>query len=182
MTVTSAPSNAARRSNGRARSSTVTTPVGPFSVVADLSDAVIASGWTDDIGGLVSLVAPSLRPDRIEHRGDLGELTRAIVAYHEGELHAVEPIIVNQRSGPFLDLAWKVLRAVGPGEPVSYSELALRCGRPTAVRAAASACARNSAALFVPCHRVIRADGSLGGFRWGLAVKRWLLDHESHAM
>ncbi len=174
MTTHIAPSHAG------ARSSTVSTPVGPFSVVADGCDAVIASGWTDDVDALVALVAPALRPDRIEHRDDLGDITQAVVAYHEGELRAVDAIAVSQRSGPFLDQAWKVLRSVGPGEPVSYSELALRCGRPTAVRAAASACARNSAALFVPCHRVIRTDGSLGGFRWGLAVKRWLLTHESH--
>ena len=51
-------------------------------------------------------------------------------------------------------------------------------GRPAAIRAAAQACARNAAALFVPCHRVLRTDGSLGGFRWGLDVKKWLLAHE----
>ena len=50
---------------------------------------------------------------------------------------------------------------------------------PAAVRAAAGACARNAAALFVPCHRVLRTGGGLGGFRWGVEVKRWLLDHES---
>jgi methylated-DNA-[protein]-cysteine S-methyltransferase len=62
---------------------------------------------------------------------------------------------------------------------VTYTEFAARAGRPAAVRAAAQACARNAAALFVPCHRVLRLDGSLGGFRWGLPVKRWLIDHES---
>jgi methylated-DNA-[protein]-cysteine S-methyltransferase len=62
---------------------------------------------------------------------------------------------------------------------VSYTELAAKAGRPEAVRAAASACARNAAALFVPCHRVLRSDGSLGGFRWGTTVKRWLLEHEA---
>ena len=65
------------------------------------------------------------------------------------------------------------------GEPVSYTELAARTGNPAANRAAAQACARNAAALFVPCHRVIRTDGTLGGFRWGLPAKRWLLDHEA---
>jgi methylated-DNA-[protein]-cysteine S-methyltransferase len=79
----------------------------------------------------------------------------------------------------FLAGAWKALRDVRPGEPVTYTELAARTGNPAAIRAAAQACARNAAGLFVPCHRVIRTDGSLGGFRWGLEVKQWLLAHES---
>ena len=62
---------------------------------------------------------------------------------------------------------------------MTYSEFAALAGRPAAIRAAASACARNAAALFVPCHRVLRTGGALGGFRWGLDVKRWLLTHES---
>ena len=86
---------------------------------------------------------------------------------------------VRQRSGAFLEHAWDVLRAVPAGAPVTYTEYAAKSGNPTAVRAAASACARNAAALFVPCHRVLRTDGTLGGFRWGLPVKRALLDHES---
>ena len=64
---------------------------------------------------------------------------------------------------------------------MTYTEYAAKAGRPLAVRAAAAACARNAAALFVPCHRVVRTDGGLGGFRWGLPVKRWLLAHEAGA-
>ena len=61
---------------------------------------------------------------------------------------------------------------------MTYTGFAELAGRPRAVRAAAAACARNAAALFVPCHRVLRTDGGLGGFRWGLDVKKWLLGHE----
>ncbi|WP_309124389.1 methylated-DNA--[protein]-cysteine S-methyltransferase, partial [Arthrobacter sp.] len=74
-----------------------------------------------------------------------------------------------------------ILRTVAPGKPVTYSEYARLSGRPSAIRAAAGACAFNAAALFVPCHRVIRTDGSLGGFRWGVAVKTSLLAREAAA-
>ncbi|MQA25216.1 MAG: methylated-DNA--[protein]-cysteine S-methyltransferase, partial [Micromonosporaceae bacterium] len=88
-------------------------------------------------------------------------------------------IPVRQLGGKFLTAAWEVLRRVPPDAPVTYTEYAALAGRPAAVRAAAQACARNAAALYVPCHRVVRIGGALGGFRWGLPVKRWLLDHES---
>jgi methylated-DNA-[protein]-cysteine S-methyltransferase len=86
---------------------------------------------------------------------------------------------VRQKSGPFRVHAWDVLRLVRPGSPVTYTEYAGLAGNPKAVRAAASACAFNAAALFVPCHRVIRTDGSLGGFRWGLVIKESLLAREA---
>jgi methylated-DNA-[protein]-cysteine S-methyltransferase len=85
---------------------------------------------------------------------------------------------VRQRSGPYREHAWEVLRGVPAGDPVTYTEYADRTGRPAAVRAAAGACARNAAALFVPCHRVLRSDGTLGGFRYGLPVKESLLARE----
>ncbi|MGB3953022.1 MAG: MGMT family protein, partial [Solirubrobacterales bacterium] len=62
---------------------------------------------------------------------------------------------------------------------VSYATLAGMSGRPRAVRAAGTACGTNAAALFVPCHRVLRTDGTLGGFGWGLHVKESLLAHEA---
>jgi methylated-DNA-[protein]-cysteine S-methyltransferase len=158
--------------------STLTTPAGPFTIVAT-DDAVIASGWTADPDDLLAVIHPSLRPASLTERADLGEFTRAAADYHAGDLHAIDAIPVRQVSGEFLSQAWQVLRKVPAGEPVSYTELAALSGRPAAVRAAASACARNATALFVPCHRVLRNDGSLGGFRWGVERKRWLLAHEA---
>ncbi len=157
---------------------TTTTPIGPFTTVVDAEGAVLAAGWTAEAEGLRLLIHPTLRPAELRHRDALGPITRAVETYHTGELHAIDDITVRQLSGPFLVHAWEVLRKIPAGSPVTYTAFADRSGRPEAVRAAANACARNAAALFVPCHRVFRTDGSLGGFRWGLAVKNWLLAHE----
>ena len=160
--------------------STVPTPAGPFVVIAT-GDAVLASGWTDDPAEVIGRIHPRLRPTDagVKERRDLGPLTAAVRAYVDGDLGAVHDVPVLQAGGPFLEHAWKVLHEVRPGEAVTYTQLAERCGNPAAVRAVANACARNAPALFVPCHRVLRSNGTLGGFRWGLAVKRWLLDHEA---
>ena len=74
---------------------------------------------------------------------------------------------------------WTALQAIPAGETRSYREVATAIGAPTAVRAVASACARNRVAVLIPCHRVLRAGGTLGGYRWGLDRKRKLLDAES---
>lgn len=161
--------------------STMDTPVGPFTTVAATDGAVLASGWTHDLTSVTDRIAPSLRPSALHRRDDLGAISEAVRDYYAGDLHAVDAIAVRQHSGEFLRHAWQILRTVPPGEPVTYTDYAARAGRPAAVRAAASACARNAAALFVPCHRVLRADGSLGGFRWGLEIKRWLLEYEGRA-
>ena len=158
--------------------STLTTPAGPFTIIAT-DDAVLASGWTADANDLLRVIHRSLRPTALIERTDLGEFTRAAAAYHDGDLHAIDAIPVRQTSGEFLVHAWEILRKVPPGEPVTYAEYAALAGRPAAVRGAASACARNAAALFVPCHRVVRTGGGMGGFRWGVEVKRWLLTHET---
>jgi methylated-DNA-[protein]-cysteine S-methyltransferase len=158
--------------------STVETAVGPFTVVVDDDGAVLTAGWTADHRTLLPLVHAGLRTEPVL-RADVGPAQQAAVDYHRGDLDAPGRIPVRQISdGRFLTSAWATLRTLEPGEPVTYTELAARTGNPRAVRAAAQACARNAVALFVPCHRVLRADGSLGGFRWGVEVKRWLLTHE----
>ncbi|WP_278263177.1 methylated-DNA--[protein]-cysteine S-methyltransferase [Nocardia sp. AG03] len=157
---------------------TVATPIGPFTAIVDADGAVLAAGWTGDPGELTAVVHASLRPTELRQRDSLGAVTEAVLAYHAGDLTAIDPIPVRQHSGEFLTHAWDVLRKVPAGEPVTYTEFAGLAGRPAATRAAANACARNAAALFVPCHRVLRIGGQLGGFRWGLEAKRWLLAHE----
>ncbi|HEV8560112.1 MAG TPA: methylated-DNA--[protein]-cysteine S-methyltransferase [Actinophytocola sp.] len=161
-----------------AYSSTVDTPIGPFTAIIATDEVVLASGWTDSFDALLPVIAPHLRPIEVRRRPDLGAVTKAIRLYHEGNLTAVDDIPVRQSSGQFITHAWDILRTVPPGKPTTYTNFAALSGRPEAIRAAASACARNAAALFVPCHRIVRTDGSLGGFRWGLPVKCWLLNHE----
>ena len=161
--------------------STISTPTGPFTMIVDSDGQVLASGWSDDPEYLKALVHKSIRPLTLVDKPDLGEVTTAAKTYHQGDLTAIDNIPVRQRSGEFLEHAWDVLREVPAGAPVSYTEYAARSGRPAAIRAAASACARNAAALFVPCHRVLRTDKTLGGFRYGLDVKRWLIAHEERA-
>jgi methylated-DNA-[protein]-cysteine S-methyltransferase len=165
-----------------ARFATIATPPGPFTVVVtadrDGQEVVLASGWTDDVSALLPVVHRTLRPTWVEQADDLGVL-KSVAAYCDGDVAAIDDVPVRQRSGPFLEDAWEVLRTVPAGEPDTYAAFAARCGRPAAVRAAAGACARNAVALFVPCHRVLSTGGGLGGFRWGTPVKRWLLDHEA---
>ncbi|BDH56168.1 methylated-DNA--[protein]-cysteine S-methyltransferase [Tsukamurella sp. PLM1] len=165
-----------------ALSATVTTPIGPFTAVVDTDGAVLASGWTADLGALLPVIHASLRPRTVEPRTELGAVTAAVTAFHAGDPAAIDDVPVRQRSGGFVEHAWDVLRTVEPGRPLTYTQYAALSGRPAAVRAAAMACARNAAALFVPCHRILRTDGSLGGFRWGLDVKEWLLAHEAHTI
>lgn len=83
------------------------------------------------------------------------------------------------RGTAFQTRVWKLLLSVREGEVVSYTELARRLGEPKAVRAVASACGRNRIAVLIPCHRVLRSDGSLGGYRWGLNRKQQLLEKEA---
>ena len=85
---------------------------------------------------------------------------------------------VRYTGTPFEARAWDELRRIPYGETVSYGELARRIGNPAATRAVAGANARNPVSILVPCHRVIAADGGLGGYGGGLVVKRFLLDLE----
>jgi AraC family transcriptional regulator of adaptative response/methylated-DNA-[protein]-cysteine methyltransferase len=82
------------------------------------------------------------------------------------------------RGTAFQRRVWEALRQVPPGRTLSYTQLARRVGRPGAVRAVAKACAANPLAVAIPCHRVVRLDGSLSGYRWGMARKRALLAKE----
>lgn len=155
---------------------TFNTPAGPFTVVADQDDVVHASGFTDDPGFLTGLLpARTGAPEPARH----DSIGSSVEAYFGGDLAALDRVTVSYRpGGPFRRKAWDAMRAVKPGTTISYTELAATAGNPKAVRAAGSACATNPIALFVPCHRIIRSDGSSHGFLYGLECKATLLAHE----
>ncbi|WP_309067639.1 methylated-DNA--[protein]-cysteine S-methyltransferase [Microbacterium sp.] len=156
---------------------TLDTPDGAFTLVTDADGAVLASGWTADVDAMLNRIHPSLRPDDVRD-GDAAAAD-AVRAYYGGDLAAIDVVPVRQRGTALQLTGWDALRRVVPGAPLTYTGFAAALGSPRAVRAAASVCARNAPALFVPCHRVLRGDGSLGGFAWGLHVKRALLSRES---
>jgi AraC family transcriptional regulator of adaptative response/methylated-DNA-[protein]-cysteine methyltransferase len=85
---------------------------------------------------------------------------------------------LDVRATAFQSRVWAALRRIPPGVTRSYGEIAGALGRPKAARAVAKACASNPVAVVVPCHRVVRSDGGLGGYRWGLNRKKRLLDRE----
>lgn len=156
---------------------TIETPDGPFTLVADADGAILASGWTPDAAAVLDRIHAALRPATVRDAetaaGD------AVRAYYDGDLAAIDEVAVRQRGTALQGRGWDALRRIRPGEPLSYTAFATALGSPSAVRVAASICARNAPALFVPCHRVLRGDGSLGGFAWGLEVKRRLLAREA---
>ena len=86
---------------------------------------------------------------------------------------------LDVRGTAFQQRVWQALREIPVGETVSYGEVARRIGAPKAVRAVAAACAANKLAVAIPCHRVVRNDGSLSGYAWGVERRRALLDREA---
>jgi AraC family transcriptional regulator of adaptative response/methylated-DNA-[protein]-cysteine methyltransferase len=86
---------------------------------------------------------------------------------------------LDVRGTAFQERVWQALREIPPGETVSYSEIAARIGAPKAMRAVAQACGANHIAVAIPCHRVVRRDGDISGYRWGVERKRELLQREA---
>jgi AraC family transcriptional regulator, regulatory protein of adaptative response / methylated-DNA-[protein]-cysteine methyltransferase len=120
---------------------------------------------------------PQARLQRVDAGRDefLAPRLRAVAARLAGQAADVPVDLIGTA---FQKKVWDALMKIPPGQTRSYAELAAQLGQPTASRAVASACAHNRVALVVPCHRVIRGDGSLGGYRWGLPLKQQLLQRE----
>lgn len=116
-----------------------------------------------------------------EATGDLAHVVAAVRAWSDGSLpDALDAVPVLQAGGEFRQRCWQALRAVKAGDAVSYAELAAMAGNGRASRAAGSAMANNTVAPFVPCHRVVRADGVIGNYSatGGSETKVRILEHE----
>ena len=155
----------------------MSTPVGDLALLVH-DDVLVAAGFTDVEDQYSRLrAAPPLRVV-----DSLGRFSNAMAAYFDGDVSAMDTLPVTQPGGPFRQAAWKVMREVPAGEVITYSELAARAGNPRAVRAAGSACSQNLVAPIVPCHRIVRTGGDLGGYYFGLDAKSWLLEHERRSL
>jgi methylated-DNA-[protein]-cysteine S-methyltransferase len=159
---------------------TLGTPAGPLSVLAH-GEALVGAGFTGDPGELRARLRRSLLQLPLAP-AELPWLVKPLRDYFDGDLTALDGLPVHQPATGSRERLWAQMRAVRPGTTISYTDLAVRAGLPrTAARAAGAACAANLIAPVVPCHRVLRSDGSLGGYYYGLACKRWLLRHEGAA-
>jgi AraC family transcriptional regulator of adaptative response/methylated-DNA-[protein]-cysteine methyltransferase len=108
----------------------------------------------------------------------LGELATAVVAYVESPARGLD-VPLDVRGTEFQRNVWQALRDIPAGSTASYSEVATRIGKPKAVRAVAHACAANTLAVVIPCHRVVTTEGKVSGYRWGVDRKRALLRREA---
>lgn len=102
----------------------------------------------------------------------------AAIDEHLDKATALPEIPLDLKGTAFQLRVWSFLQSIAVGSVISYSDVAVGIGQPKAVRAAASACGKNRIAVLIPCHRVLRADGGLGGYRWGVSVKRRLIKLE----
>lgn len=115
-----------------------------------------------------------LAKDEAALRDDLAAIARFI------EMPGVGfDLPLDLRHGTFQQRVWEAFRSIPCGATTTYTALARRLGQPNGARAVATACAANSIALGIPCHRIVRADGTLAGYRWGVGRKRALLDKEA---
>jgi methylated-DNA-[protein]-cysteine S-methyltransferase len=163
---------------------TVPTPVGPFTLLVD-DGAVCSAGFTAHPETLQRRLDRRRRAAALRPAPDPDGLAGRLGAYLAGEVDALDGVEVAQPGDPGRQAAWAALRTVPAGQTISYRQLGAMAGLedpatdPLGAQAAGVACARNHVALVVPCHRVVRADGRLGGYGWGVPRKSWLLGHES---
>lgn len=158
----------------------VPTPIGEMLIVTDSHRRLRALDWRDHEENMHRLM-------RRQYRGRLMTLietarpstaTRAVQAYFEGDLAAIDGLEVATGGTDFQREVWAALRHIPAGTTISYLELALRIGRPAAIRAVGMANGANPVSIVVPCHRVIGSNATLTGYGGGLHRKRWLLEHE----
>jgi AraC family transcriptional regulator, regulatory protein of adaptative response / methylated-DNA-[protein]-cysteine methyltransferase len=109
---------------------------------------------------------------------DFEQLVAKIVGFVEVPKIGLD-LPLDVRGTAFQHRVWAALREIPSGSTASYAEIAERIGEPKAVRAVAGACAANKIAVAIPCHRIVRIDGALSGYRWGVERKRILLNREA---
>ena len=149
------------------------TPVGNIYLIAD-SGILIAAGFKS-LNSLQNRLSPNDKLRKIEPIEKIPKISKLIDNYFEGGLDALNLIQVRQPGAQFSQKVWRVMRAIPAGMTISYAQLAKKAGSPAAFRAAGTACGNNLIAPIIPCHRIIKSDGTLGNYGYGVAIKEKLL-------
>ncbi|QDU61002.1 Methylated-DNA--protein-cysteine methyltransferase [Planctomycetes bacterium Pan216] len=149
----------------------VSSPIGELSLLAR-GDALTGLYLEGHKGG------PAIDHRWCRDEAPFREVIGQLEAYFAGDRLTFE-LPLAAAGTDFQRAVWRELARIPMGETITYTELAKRVGRPSAVRAVGTANGRNPLSIVVPCHRVIGADGSLSGYAGGVRVKRWLLRHEA---
>jgi AraC family transcriptional regulator of adaptative response/methylated-DNA-[protein]-cysteine methyltransferase len=153
--------------------SVVPTSLGPM-LVAATEKGVCRLSFNEDGAGLGERFPNA---ELVEGGSEFAELLQSVVAAVEQPGDAAH-IPLDVKGTAFQEAVWRELRQIPPGETRSYAQIAAAVGKPGAVRAAGSANGANNVAVLIPCHRVVRSDGSLGGYAYGLKIKQELLERE----
>jgi AraC family transcriptional regulator, regulatory protein of adaptative response / methylated-DNA-[protein]-cysteine methyltransferase len=173
----------ARRHGGRGeviRFATVETPLG-WALVAASRRGICMTALGDDRDSLGAALRQRFPAAAISGEdARLGDWAQSVLRCITAPGETLD-LPLDIRGTAFQARVWRALQKIPLGQTATYGEIAAALGRPKAVRAVGRACGANPLALLVPCHRVIRKDGDLGGYRWGLARKRALLDRERAA-
>lgn len=158
------------------RSIDVETPDGAFHIIIDERDIARASGF-GDLRDLEKRLPEELRSIRIEVATD-HPYERYVKDYYDGDPTALDTIPRDQTGSDFQKRVWGAISNIPYGKTVSYKQLAETLDNPAAVRSVGTICGLNRLILLIPCHRVLRSDGGIGGYLYGPKLKESLLRHE----
>lgn len=160
---------------------TLDSPVGPLLLAATEAGLVRVAFSVQDHDAVLRYLSDSISPRILRAPARLDRVSRQLDEYFAGRRRRFDVQLDWRLSKGFRRSALAHLPEIGYGRTASYSEVAAASGSPRAVRAVGTACATNPIPLVVPCHRVVRSDGSLGGYAGGPDTKRFLLDLEARA-
>jgi methylated-DNA-[protein]-cysteine S-methyltransferase len=160
---------------------TIDTRIGPLLLAASPRGLLRVAFALEGFDAVVAELADSVSPRVLRAPGRLDAAARQVDGYLDGTVAAFDLPLDLQLARGFRRDVLQHLRTIPYGRTESYTVAARAAGRPAAVRAAASACSHNPIPLVIPCHRVVRSDGSIGAYRGGSALKRDLLEMESAA-
>ena len=139
---------------------------------------LLALIWEDGVERAQAHLRRHLGEWRTHDVPSIPGISDAFSAYLDGDITALETVAMRPPGTAFQRKVWGALQTIDAGQTWSYKQVAGAIGQPTACRAVAAANGANPIPIFIPCHRVISADGGLGGFSCGLDRKVWLLKHE----